>query len=229
MGLRHAARVEWERIDWSQVSCAYGAATEVPQLLTRLGSPSAELRQEAIGDLWSSLCHQETVYNASAVAVPFLLQAAQEPLLSSSERLQLLALIACIGRGEDTCWDGYVPWQTVERCARAVEAVLPEIVAWADGGSPEARTWGAVLATYHPAAFRELGRDPRAWLTSASPAVATLVDDLVREVEPEPSRIKAAASLDEDTLDWLQQGLVDRSPASQARQVIWDLAEKDLL
>jgi hypothetical protein len=227
--VRDAAAVRTENVDWSQLSTAYGPATDVPELLTRLHSGQASTRQEAIDDLWSALCHQETVYEASAVAVPFLFESARKAPLTSPERHQLLALIACIGRGEDSCWDGYVPWQTVERCSAAVEAVLPDVAAWAAAGGEEARTWSVVLSTYFPGSFRRLHHDPMRWLTTLSPEVAELVRLLVTEVEPEPADVAAAAAVDDDTLDWLQQGLVDQPPTRQGRQVVWDLAEKGLL
>jgi hypothetical protein len=225
----NAAVVTPEDVDWSRLSTAYGPATDVPELLARLYSRQESNRQEAIRDLWSALCHQETVYEASAAAVPFLLESARAAPLTPAERHQVLALIACIGRGEDSCWDGYVPWETVERCSAAVESVLPEMAAWASGGGDEARTWSVVLATYFPGSFRRLSRDPMRWLTTASPEIAELVRLLVAEVEPQPAQVTAAAAVDDDTLDWLQQGLVDQPPTRQGRQVVWDLAEKGLL
>jgi hypothetical protein len=216
-------------VDWGLLESAYGRADGVPEMLAGLHRTDAGSRGETIADLWSALCHQETVYDASAAAVPFLLQAAREAPLTPAERHQVLALLVSIGRGEETCWEGYVPWRTVQRCAHAVEAVLPDLADWAAGGSPEARTWSVVLATYFPDSFRALGRDVTDWLTNPSPEVAQLVRVLVAGGEPEPSLVAVVASLDEETRDWLEQGLVDRSPTRQGRQVLQGLAEKDLL
>ena len=113
--------------DWASLQAAYGPAKYVPALLHRLNSPSHAERSNAITDLWGCLCHQGTVYEASAVAAPLLLDAAQRPNLSSEERTQLLALVVHIGLGADTTWQGYTSWTVVEDCARAVEALLPEL------------------------------------------------------------------------------------------------------
>ncbi|MER6960778.1 MULTISPECIES: hypothetical protein [unclassified Streptomyces] len=55
--------------DWSQLSHAYGSAEDIPAQLDRLASdPTPELWS----DLWSSLCHQGSVYSASFAALPWL-------------------------------------------------------------------------------------------------------------------------------------------------------------
>ncbi len=75
------AEVEWasenscmggERADWSALQGCYGPATLVPDLIRQLDSPIPDERSEAIDELWSWLCHQGTVYEASAVATPLL-------------------------------------------------------------------------------------------------------------------------------------------------------------
>lgn len=83
--------------DWASLQASYGPAKDVPALLHRLNSPSRTERSTAITDLRGCLCHQGTVYEASAVAAPLLLDAAQRPNLSSEERTQLLALVVHIG------------------------------------------------------------------------------------------------------------------------------------
>ena len=95
-----------EAVDWSLVSTAYGSAVDVPSLLDRLKSPNSSDRREAIDELWGCLCHQGTVYSASAAAVPFLLEAAQTAPLTPTQRFLVLGLVAAIGRGQDTCLGG---------------------------------------------------------------------------------------------------------------------------
>ncbi|MEU6793099.1 hypothetical protein ABZ907_15490 [Nonomuraea wenchangensis] len=56
--------------DWSRLEHAYGAATDLPQLFQEIGDP--ELAPNAWHELWSSLCHQGTVYPASFAALPVL-------------------------------------------------------------------------------------------------------------------------------------------------------------
>jgi hypothetical protein len=56
---------------WSKLSHAYGAASDIPELLRQLESlPSSESNSEPWFSLWSSLAHQGDVYSASFAAVP---------------------------------------------------------------------------------------------------------------------------------------------------------------
>lgn len=56
--------------DWAQLIHAYGSAADTPGLFARLdGGPGDK---DVWADLWSSLCHQGTVYDASFAALPLL-------------------------------------------------------------------------------------------------------------------------------------------------------------
>ncbi|MER5435310.1 hypothetical protein [Streptomyces sp. NPDC002588] len=56
--------------DWSKLSHAYGPADDIPGLFARLdGGPGDK---EVWHELWSSLCHQGSVYSASFAALPVL-------------------------------------------------------------------------------------------------------------------------------------------------------------
>ena len=88
-----------DTVDWSAVTHAYGAATELPELLRSLQSPQAEVREQAIWELHGNIWHQGTVYPASAKAVPFLHELLAAPSVKGkSEIAHLLAAIAD-GRG----------------------------------------------------------------------------------------------------------------------------------
>lgn len=66
---------------WAQLSHAYGSASDVPELLRQLGratSPSGANMREPWFTLWSSLCHQDDVYDASYAAVPYIIAIACE-------------------------------------------------------------------------------------------------------------------------------------------------------
>ena len=60
--------IELKSPRWSKLRQAYGAATDVPDLLQRL----ADGDREAIWELYATICHQGTVYSASYAAVPHL-------------------------------------------------------------------------------------------------------------------------------------------------------------
>ncbi len=78
-----------DAIHWQGLSHAYGPADDVPELLRALaeGNCSAE---EAVGEFWGNLWHQGTVYEASAYAVPFLLELVQEEKIADREWLLML-------------------------------------------------------------------------------------------------------------------------------------------
>ncbi|MFF3688673.1 hypothetical protein [Streptomyces sp. NPDC002187] len=57
--------------DWSQLTHAYGPAGNIPGLFACLGR-GREQDSEVWSDLWSALCHQGSVYEASYAALPQL-------------------------------------------------------------------------------------------------------------------------------------------------------------
>jgi hypothetical protein len=56
-------------IDWSGLTHAYGSAENVPGLFARLGGSEDEAVWQ---ELWGSLCHQGSVYDASGAALAVL-------------------------------------------------------------------------------------------------------------------------------------------------------------
>ncbi|MBE9558230.1 MAG: hypothetical protein IMF08_15340 [Proteobacteria bacterium] len=80
-----------DRPDWSSLNHAYGKADDIPQLLQQL---SPDKTAEAWDELWSRICHQDTVYSASFPCLPFLLEAALR--WSPTNRVMPLFLAAAI-------------------------------------------------------------------------------------------------------------------------------------
>lgn len=78
-----------DNIDWHGLFHAYGPADDVPETLRALaeGKTSAE---DATSVFWGNIWHQGTVYEATAYAVPFLLQLLQEERIVDREWLLLL-------------------------------------------------------------------------------------------------------------------------------------------
>lgn len=86
-----------DEVDWSQLGHAYGAAEDVPGQLRALASEDEEARKSAIWELFGNIWHQGTVYDATAHAVPFLIE-----LVASDEvqgRDGILELLRCISAG----------------------------------------------------------------------------------------------------------------------------------
>ncbi len=84
-------------INWKGLSHAYGAADDVPELIEQLFSKNQAERKEAIHELFGNIYHQETIYEATGYAIPFLIE-----LLENEEvidRFKIFILIGFIYQG----------------------------------------------------------------------------------------------------------------------------------
>ncbi|HEX7307464.1 hypothetical protein [Lentzea sp.] len=112
-----------DEVDWSRLTHAYGAADDVPDQLRDLLSPDAERRRKALWALNGNIYHQGTVYQATAHAVPFLLEVLAAP--GCAERPELLDLLSGIVTGFDEMWlPGGLPITEYRAQAEGGEAVL---------------------------------------------------------------------------------------------------------
>lgn len=84
-----------DKIDWARLEHAYGPATDVPDCLWRLASADKEVRGDAMYDLYGNIWHQGTVYEATAHALPFLIELlGNESVSGKDEILIYLAHLA---------------------------------------------------------------------------------------------------------------------------------------
>ncbi len=79
-----------DKIDWKNLSHAYGEATDVPELIKDLVSENKADRNNALYGLYGNIYHQGTVYEATSYAIPFLIEILENNLPVSSEILNLL-------------------------------------------------------------------------------------------------------------------------------------------
>ncbi|MEU8179143.1 hypothetical protein AB0B85_31675 [Micromonospora sp. NPDC049044] len=91
-------------IDWARLGHAYGAADDVPGQLRALVSPDPATRDEALGDLYTNVFHQGGRFEASAYAVPFLLEMLADP--ATPEPAAVLGLVSALAVGYD---EGVLP------------------------------------------------------------------------------------------------------------------------
>ena len=84
-------------IDWSSLTHAYGDAGDVPGVIRARASTDAEEAKEAEFELFGNIWHQGTVYEATAPAVPFLVELAERP--ETHDRPGLLMLLGAIAEG----------------------------------------------------------------------------------------------------------------------------------
>lgn len=87
-----------DTIDWSRVANCYGTSEGIPAAIRELVSTNASVRDRAREKLWMLLEHQGSVYEASALAVPFLLAILAEPHAQDKRKLvHFLAHLGCRG------------------------------------------------------------------------------------------------------------------------------------
>lgn len=88
-----------DKIPWKNLTHAYGCAADVPDLLRalRTSSPDAEDEDSPLWHLFGNIWHQGSVYEATAYAVPFLIELAVDR--QTPNRVGILSLLAEIARG----------------------------------------------------------------------------------------------------------------------------------
>jgi hypothetical protein len=73
--------LELDNPSWSTLTHAYGRAADIPALLRQLArapGPKGNYESEPWFTLWSSLCHQDDVFDASYAAVPHIVEIARD-------------------------------------------------------------------------------------------------------------------------------------------------------
>jgi hypothetical protein len=86
-----------DRTDWAGLTHAYGPAADVPGLLRALASRKKAVRDEALDTLCGNIWHQGTVYEATAHAVPFLVELLATPAIAG--KAELLSLLHALATG----------------------------------------------------------------------------------------------------------------------------------
>lgn len=86
-----------DAVPWSELSHAYGQASDVPGLIRALVSENHDDRQEALYQLLGNVWHQGTIYEASSYVVPFLVRMLRTP--STPDRSIVAMILAAIASG----------------------------------------------------------------------------------------------------------------------------------
>jgi hypothetical protein len=88
-----------DAVPWRDLTHAYGSAEDVPELIRALQTapPDASGEDSPLWHLFGNIWHQGTVYEATAYAVPFLVELAAEP--STPNRTGILHLLSAIAQG----------------------------------------------------------------------------------------------------------------------------------
>lgn len=94
-----------DEIDWASLNHAYGSAEDVPDLMRNLASDDEKIRQDAFWTAYGNIFHQGTRYQATAPAVPFLLEILGQP--DYPDKGEVMTLLAHLVMGYD---EAYVPF-----------------------------------------------------------------------------------------------------------------------
>lgn len=113
-----------DSVDWTRLTHAYGPAHDVPVLIRGLCAPDPQERDRALCGLYGTVFHQGTRYEATAPAVPFLLEIVADPGTPADRGavLRLLTHLA-VGYEEHHLPSGY-PVAEHRAAAEGGEAVL---------------------------------------------------------------------------------------------------------
>ncbi len=118
-------------VDWASLGHAYGSADDVPGLIRALREPDEPTFVRALGTLYSNIFHQGTRYEASAHAVAFLLELAEDPAIV--DRSAIVRLVTHLAVGYDEVWLPHgVDVATIRRDADGGAAVLAAVRAAAE-------------------------------------------------------------------------------------------------
>jgi hypothetical protein len=94
-----------QSVAWNTLTHGGGSAVDLPDLLRRVGGPSAEVRREALRRLYQTAFHRRAVWEATAPAVPFLIELLGLP--RTGDKQFLLVMLGEIGRaGPPSLADG---------------------------------------------------------------------------------------------------------------------------
>lgn len=153
-----------DRTAWPELHHAYGPADDLPGLLSALTATDPQTVAEAEDELWGSLVHQGTVYEATVVAVPFLARLSAAGVRSAN----LLAMLGAIAESTDE--------HGLDRpgAARAaVVAQLPLILPLLSDEAPEVRQCAAWTVAQCGQAAGSAARAAlrRRWEAEADPVV----------------------------------------------------------
>ncbi|MFF2328089.1 MULTISPECIES: hypothetical protein [unclassified Streptomyces] len=174
---------------WAELQHAYGSAADVPDLLRVLAGDDEAEASEAISELYGSILHQGSVYEATACAVPYLAR-----LAAAGRRTEdLLVLLGGIAEGGEDHGD-----TDEAACRSAVIGQLPLILTWVDAEESGLRRASAWAAAMTGAAGQVVPVLRRRWTEEADPLVRAELLGALAHLDPAGTAAEAAGALAAD-------------------------------
>lgn len=135
---------EVDEVTWDLLGHAYGQAQDTPGLLKALESPDVDVAEKALAALYSSICHQGSVYTASVAAVPILFDIAGR---LADRRRQCRVLLLAINMADAYAEGVKSRYPAEDACKEVIRALvaghIPRLIALDDGS----RSWLLVLVS----------------------------------------------------------------------------------
>src|SRR5262245_56172470 len=95
-----------DSVAWSQLTHAYGAATDVPTQIRNLANANQGERENALWELYGAIFHQGARYQATPYAVPFLYELIAAPETPDRHEIVYLLVDLALGYEESYLPDG---------------------------------------------------------------------------------------------------------------------------
>ena len=170
---------ELDDVAWDRLTHAYGAAADVPGILREVAAGDDDALSELYGNIW----HQGTVYEATAYAVPFLVELLDA---DGTDTAGLLGLLSAIADGASYL-DVHESRQTVEDAGEEMRRRLDDELRWV-------RAARAAVAEGAPVYLRLLAdgdEDVRAWAANVIGVAVSSGDEAAAAI---PARVGAEGS-----------------------------------
>ncbi|MEU4241026.1 HEAT repeat domain-containing protein [Actinoplanes sp. NPDC026619] len=133
-------------LDWAAMRHAYGSAGEVPDLLRGLVDPDPAVREVALDSMHGAVHHQGDIYDSTAAAVPFLLEALRTP--GRPGRDGIAAFLASVV--ESCGWtETAVRPEPARTALRLIEEAAPALLALVADPDPLVRAAVSPLLAMH--------------------------------------------------------------------------------
>jgi hypothetical protein len=188
-------------VDWSRLTHAYGRADDTPDHLRALLSDEPEARGEGLHELFSSLCHQGTIYDASAAAARFIAEIARAEAAHPRVRVEALWLLDCIASGGRDAY-GRPQNGPAEAARQALRSVLPPLLRLIDHKDRALSLSASVLAARFPDAGDVQSRlSTRLDAASEDAERCVLAAALVLAGSREPALVDLVRSAPDDATD----------------------------
>lgn len=192
-----------DEVDWASMNHAYGSAADVPELIRNIASDDDEVREEAFYAAYGNIFHQGSRYEATAPAVPFLLEILQQP--DYPAQAALLYLLSHLVMGYSESWIPYGVGFQIEGMREELAELEARPAEERENDEKDDLGWGT-------------DEEWLRWHVNITDEARKGVPRFMRLLGSDDEYVRTAAAF---MLSWLPEDLEMFSPA------LWELASND--